>query len=157
MTREIKFRAWNFKKKSMYPVDMIAFELDGGLRLARSVVSEIETVEHTPTTCQIMSFTGFLDKKKKEIFEGDIIGKVIDKYNTDYHNRQTTWLKVVEWDEEEGTWGIREKYIDKDEKGLGPMYEDSWDDDYTSLGDCIKYSSGVKVIGNIYEYKKLLT
>jgi len=72
--REIEFRAWNEKTKTMSP----AFNL-------RDVANRWAVIEDR----EIMQFTGLRDSTGAKIFEGDIVSVS----NDDYH--ETTVHKVV--------------------------------------------------------------
>lgn len=144
--REIKFRAWD-GARMLTNCPNLMLDTSYGTPYWQFGFEEPKPMADTI----LMQFTGLHDKSGKEIYEGDIVGKKIDKDNLDYHNRQTRWLKVVKWNEEEGKWDVWEKYIDRDEEGLGPMYEEGWDDDFCGFG----YEK-VKVIGNIYSHPELL-
>ena len=62
MTREIKFRAWVPTRKRM--IFFWLFGTDEGYH-----IQEQEQLEE----CEIMQFTGLLDSKGTEIWEGDVV------------------------------------------------------------------------------------
>jgi uncharacterized phage protein (TIGR01671 family) len=64
--REIKFRAWDEEKKSMYYIDLYEY------------MSFDEEAQDNMITCNarkngLMQYTGLKDKNGKEIYEGDIV------------------------------------------------------------------------------------
>ena len=75
--REIKFRAWDKENKKMigpnFPVDDIYLSLGGKL------YNGLNGVEFSHNFI-LMQYTGFKDKNRKEIYEGDII-KLYDKFS----------------------------------------------------------------------------
>jgi uncharacterized phage protein (TIGR01671 family) len=127
MTREIKFRAWDYAydKMVMFPS---LFEL-------------FDKYEHEPSRFVLQQFTGLLDKNGKEIFEGDIVyynqglsmGGVnsLGKYEIP---RLMDGTRVVVW---------------KD-KGF------EWDGSFAGLMFCKGGEDKFEVIGNIYENPELL-
>lgn len=67
--REIKFRAWEPTNKVMYPMAMV------GEPANPSVWTSANWRECTEEVV-IMQFTGLYDKNGKEIYEGDMFGKM---------------------------------------------------------------------------------
>ena len=65
MSREIKFRAWNKKKKFMESAWLIDWE-HGEVCHAYHNVSKLDD-------CVLMQFTGLYDSESKEVYEGDIL------------------------------------------------------------------------------------
>lgn len=126
MSRVIKFRYWDEKLKNM------------------KVYPDIYDSRLQP---YIMQFTGLLDKKGKEIFEGDVIliqdtytdkvdvgvGSVPVAQSPDNHLcevvfRQGAFKFVV--NEDADFWNAGEYYLDSEELGgdievIGNIYEDS--------------------------------
>lgn len=110
--REIKFRAWDKLYKEMKDWDELRYEENG------------YTFSHPDY--EIMQYTGLKDKNGKEIYEGDIIDKMIVTYSGD--NKESLGMNVG--------W-----YLQRD--------------DFESWTELNSNDFNV-VIGNIYENPKLL-
>ena len=72
MTREIKFRAWDDKKKAMFQPSSISWS--NGVLWVNDLHGEnrLEYELNNPNA-HLMQFTGFLDDKGKEIYFNDIV------------------------------------------------------------------------------------
>ena len=85
--REIKFRAWDLKTKTMHTVENINF-------CGRETV----TVQYNPVkkicldSVLLMQYTGAKDKNGVEIYEGDIIRHQTGKYGTDF---EIKWSPIL--------------------------------------------------------------
>lgn len=94
--REIKFRAWNEKQKTMLDVFDSTKQIEFYIPLAED--------------WELMQYTGLKDKNGKEIYEGDIItwrpkGAYKDRWET----------TIVEWNSNKGKWffGYRHAYVSR--------------------------------------------
>ena len=85
--REIKFRAWDLKTKTMHTVENINF-------CGRETV----TVQYNPVkkicldSVLLMQYIGAKDKNGVEIYEGDIIRHQTGKYGTDF---EIKWSPIL--------------------------------------------------------------
>lgn len=85
--REIKFRAWDLKTKTMHTIENINF-------CGRETV----TVQYNPVkkicldSVLLMQYTGAKDKNGVEIYEGDIIRHQSGKYGTDF---EIKWSPIL--------------------------------------------------------------
>jgi len=126
MNREIKFRAWDKKTKTMgwvvsYAGDMCTILWEGDRQECGIDTKNIE----------VMQYTGLKDKNSKEIYEGDIVYcfTKFTENETESNNCQVIWSDF------HGGW----------------MFEENKDSAFwrQSIDE-------VEVIGNIYENNKLI-
>jgi uncharacterized phage protein (TIGR01671 family) len=143
--RKIKFRIFLKKEKKMFQLHtLFDFEIGTGFIFIDNNIAYCKTIDRGKTfsvidypDCELMQFTGLLDKNGKEIYEGDILnhgnylnGSVNGKY---IHN--------VEWGETGDSDGYNyEKHF---EYVVGR----------NSLADVYKTS---EIIGNIFSDPELL-
>ena len=107
--RELKFRAWDKEQKKM--VDDICIMSSGALERITchkeydKRLDDLDKTAHWGVVdftdfyaiecCEIMQFTGLLDRTGKEIYEGDVL-------------EGNNGIKaVVEWTQEFGRWSMR--------------------------------------------------
>ncbi len=140
--REIKFRAWDKKKKRMmyYPLG-VGIHLDKGDEETISYGTGMNTVTVHPKskTYQLMQYTGLKDENNKEIYEGDIL----QDDNDDIFEVKFGKLPL---DKSRDCVCTYEAFYCKGYGQLGqaPSYE------------CQEIREWMKVIGNIYKNPELL-
>ncbi len=129
--KRYKFRAWDKKKKSMYLVKELSF-LESGFLVFVNVKYQgsrrTQVIEDTD--CELMQFTGLLDKNGKEIYEGDIL-------------ESHSWFGKGEVIFQDGCFRLRS--LEKKTK-----------DGIFHFGRWFIRNNKLKVIGNIFENKALL-
>lgn len=125
--REIKFRAWDDKKKEM--IEMLPGDLGRPGFLMDFFANVFEAQTPGEDNMKLMQFTGFIDKDGREIYEGDVL--------TDHYNR----LLQVIW----RTSRFQFEALKETNFLYADMYQ--WFDGFLE---------NPEVIGNIYENPELL-
>ena len=133
MSRPIRFRAWDKKKRKMFPVDIES--MDAGIM---PVKSNWEDTIHPfdADVCELMQYTGLKDRQGKEIWEGDIV-KSEDFYLGDSYHKANNG-KVI--------WGD------------GCFMVEEIGDEFVSreLDSTMVWNYHIEVIGNCFETPGLL-
>lgn len=166
MSREIKFRAWDKRNKEMFNVARYDFS-------DNTVYRQLFGAGVLGEDCEILQFTGLIDKNGTEIYEGDIVTgfvghsggylrkdfprkvKVICKVIFDRGMFQTVIKKPIQ----EHQYAYENGDYRTDYYSLRPMFKNASyyrpSDGKRVTGDG-KTCEYIEVIGNIYENKELL-
>ncbi|MEB3189044.1 MAG: YopX family protein [Snowella sp.] len=145
--RELKFRAWDFKKNRFVENDLDLYDRpnanvgeyaigsNGKLCFFESTEGGMETIEFDDSEIEVSWYTGLKDKNRKEIYEGDCIMELTES---------------IGWCEKCVGWQIVGKY---DNESICHRC----DGDY-SLDELVDENGLLteQVIGNIYENPDLL-
>lgn len=101
--REIKFRAWNDKCKSMIPVDTLELFKGGAYDIVNSDGRRFRSDD--PTI--LMQYTGLKDKEEREVYEGDVV-RVWRTHDRKSDGKPKTIRKIitVEWVDDNGQNGF---------------------------------------------------
>ena len=150
--REVKFRAWDKKKKKMMSFNDLLKPVDWE-EASMLVLVLTESDFYGSENLELMQFTELLDKNGKEIYEGDIVQ--FPDTESEYVDVEVGMLKVAE--AQLNCWGSVEfknscfgLNITMNNEGIGTGFF-TWEaiKDYYSTKD-------LEVIGNIYKNKDLL-
>jgi len=125
--REIKFRAWDTKRRIMLPEFDIVDAMTG-------------SIGDVPENLIFLQYTGLKDKNGNEIYEGDILA------TKGYRTNKYIYPRVVVFDE----FGV------STEPGSGHETVIGWGMKDEELGEIENIDTRLEVIGNIYENPELL-
>ena len=159
MQREIKFRAWDKKRKKF--INELAqnapHESHYGLSLTGKLVQfgismdfqQYWEWEEKPDEVILMQYTGLEDKNRKEIYEGDIVEFF---YATGGSYPNHTGEKIVA----SVFWGQRK--CEEQECGIYHTWLIKTKDNVLNFSSLENFDKKwIKIIGNIYENPELLT
>lgn len=134
--RAIKFRIFDKVNKNMiYPADKIYISMFGKVLFERIDDSTVDEAEEG--TFDLMQFTGLLDSKGREIFEGDII-----RYTAHAGYNLNSFTSAVQWMDDHAAFYYDCGYYDR-------FFCESDE----LQGDVLNY---MEIIGNVFEHPGLI-
>jgi len=138
MSRDIKFRAWDAKRKLMITESMLTPRYVGFngsvIRIDEGMECLGSNIMRTEEDVRLMQFTGLLDKNGVEIFEGDIL-----KWDHGDHVLEVRWYR--------SGWGYFSKLFSR----FGLPEGDTCESIHAR-----GYAESSVIVGNIYENPELL-
>jgi len=135
--REIKFRAWESRKKELTLINgwsghWVYFNRDG-------------TMEGIQDTITLMQFTGLQDKNGKEIYESDLVRSI---HFEDAEGKTHYLIHKIVWSDIYSGWIA----VSQGDKEMPPFIKAGTIQLFTYM----KFAQGVEIIGNIHENPELL-
>ena len=126
--RELEFRAWDkVEKKMLFDTDPFALHVSGSNE-------PLLAKKHRNEDCIFEQYTGLKDKNGKEIYSGDIVTFMVERFdNVTLGFESEDWhTAVVEWNQDDACYSFMVRDV--------PF--------------SVRYEA--EVIGNIHENKELL-
>lgn len=139
MSREIKFRWWDRNHKRIIQSDCLLINANGKTITEWVKIGDYDYLLVAGENADLMQFTGLLDKKGKEIYEGDLI-------KIDGHGRIKPIIQV-KWIAEKACFGFEASWVDEKNDNQLELYM------YHNFKEEIMT---IEIIGNIYENPELL-
>lgn len=152
MNREIKFMAWHKSLKTMFFVKIITMTVKGVF--ACFLTDEISSCDVNPNEIDLIQFTGYKDKRKREIYGGEADGHIVY-----YSISETQHYKgVVKWSQKRGGFVIDYFWHKQDRFGNpnGDFYEKGFEANWHG---CHGFDDGIydlEILGNTFENLELL-
>lgn len=143
--RDIKFRAWDKDLKQMH---ICGQDVHDSMTFDENNIAQYYNLQNgcgSPTTYELMQYTGLKDKNEKEIYEGDIVKTYFNKkdaYSINTLNLKRSVNKIGKIEYIVDSFCI---FIPKFGENIYPL---------SFFGDEI--INQIEVIGNIYDNPELL-
>jgi len=149
MGREIEFRAWDKNLCAMVRIISLNFRHECGYILANhpdsAKLGRDDTYMLDKADCEIMQYTGLLDKNGVKIFEGDIVKLLTIEHEKGGWRSNEKAQGVIEFND---VWGVRFMCKDFTQRTASAQFK------MKSLTS--REVINIKILGNIHQNPELL-